>query len=412
MVLTGGMSIWILALLLLAAGAGMGFKQGAIRAAISFAGILVSALLAWPLSGLIAPLLPHLGVHNRIAAWLLPPFIVFVILLIVFKSFGQFVHHKAEVYYKYKVADVQLILWQHLIKRLAIGFGLLNGLVYLVLISVIIYDFSYWTVQVAPSDSEGFLVRLLNRMGRDLDVSGLAKAARALNPLPADYFRAADLAGMLYQNPQLKDRLANYPAFLSLNERDDFKALGQDGDFQNAWKTGSPIGQLLNNPAAAAIWRDMDKGPALLRQTMGDYDDLVDYLKTGRSAKYDPMKILGRWEYNLIASLNALERSQPNLKASEMETLRALWPPAYAKTTLMAGADGQVFVKSLPNFSRPAQGGATVTADWHGRWSGDGGDYTLSLNSGNANKSATAAIAGSQLIIKTGGEAMVFDREN
>ena len=154
MVFTGGMSIWILALLLLAAGAGMGLRQGAIRAAISFAGIIIAALLAWPLSGLVRPLLPHLGVHNHIVVWLIPPFIVFVILLSVFKSVGMLAHHKAEVYYKYKAADVQLIVWLRLMKRLGLGFGLLNGLVYLVLISTVIYVFSYWTVQVAPSDNE------------------------------------------------------------------------------------------------------------------------------------------------------------------------------------------------------------------------------------------------------------------
>ena len=99
MVFTGGMTIWILALLLLAAGAGMGLRQGAIRAAVSFVGITVAALLAWPLSGLVRPLLPHLGVHNHIVVWLLPPFIVIVILLSVFKSVGMLAHHKAEVYY-------------------------------------------------------------------------------------------------------------------------------------------------------------------------------------------------------------------------------------------------------------------------------------------------------------------------
>ena len=161
---TGSMTIWILALLLLAAGAGMGLRQGAIRVAISFFGIIIAALLAWPLSSLVRPLMPHLGVHNHIVAWLLPPFIVFVVLLSGFKSIGMLAQHKAEVYYKYKAADVQLILWQHLMKRLGLGFGLLNGLVYLVLISTVIYAFSYWTVQVASSDDERFLVRLLNRM--------------------------------------------------------------------------------------------------------------------------------------------------------------------------------------------------------------------------------------------------------
>ena len=391
----------------------MGLRQGAIRAAVSFVGITVAALLAWPLSGLVRPLLPHLGVHNHIVAWLLPPFIVFVILLSVFKSIGQLVHHKAEVYYKYKAADVQLIYWQHLMKRLGLGFGLLNGMVYLVLISTVIYVFSYWTVQVASSDDEKFLVRLLNRMGRDLDVTGLAKAARAVNPMPAEYFRAADLAGLLYQNPQLKDRLAAYPPFLSLAERDDFKQLGQNGDFQNAWKSHSPIGQLLDNPQAAAIWRDQDKANALCNLALTNYDDLTSYLQTGRSAKYDSVKILGRWNFDVTASLKALERSQQNMTSSEMQELRALWPPAYAQTAFVAGAEGQAFLKSLPNFTaHQKQAGTTETANWQGKWASDGDNYTLSLDNNGAHKSAAATVAGSRLTLKTGSETLVFDREN
>ena len=149
-----GMTIWILALLLLAAGAGMGLRQGAIRVAISFVGIIISSLLAWPLSGIFRPLLPHLGIHNPVAIWLLPPFLVFIILLSAFKSLGLLVHHKVNVYYKYKADDLRRILWERVNKRLGLCLGLLNGLAYLVLISFVIYDFSYWTVQVATSDEE------------------------------------------------------------------------------------------------------------------------------------------------------------------------------------------------------------------------------------------------------------------
>ena len=149
MVLIDGMTIWILAVLLMAAGAGMGLRQGAIRVAISFIGIIISSLLAGPLSGILRPLLPHIGFHNRVVIWLLPPFLVFIILLSAFKSLGLFVHHKVYVHYKYQRQEIHLILFERVNKRLGMCLGLLNGLVYLVLISFVIYDFSYWTTQVA-----------------------------------------------------------------------------------------------------------------------------------------------------------------------------------------------------------------------------------------------------------------------
>ena len=73
-------------------------------------------------------------------------------------------------------------------------------------------------------------------MGRDLQDTGLIRVARAIDPMPEIYFKTADLAGLVYQNPQLLDRISAYPAFLSLAERDDFKKLGQNADFQAAWK--------------------------------------------------------------------------------------------------------------------------------------------------------------------------------
>ena len=48
---------WLLALVLLASLAGIGYRQGAIRVAFSFVGILMGALLAGPLGKLVKPLL-------------------------------------------------------------------------------------------------------------------------------------------------------------------------------------------------------------------------------------------------------------------------------------------------------------------------------------------------------------------
>jgi hypothetical protein len=407
------MTIWILALLLLAAGAGMGLRQGAIRVIISFAGIIISALLACPLSGIIRPLLPHVGFHNPVIVHLLAPFLMFVIILSAFKSFGLLVHHKVNVYYKYKTDDIQLILWERLNKRIGLGLGLLNGLAYFVIILFIIYDFSYWTVQVAPSDQERLSVRFLNRMGRDLEDTGLIRVARAVDPMPEIYFKAADLAGLIYQNPQLLDRLSAYPAFLSLSERDDFKQLGQNADFQNAWKSRAPIGQLLDNSQATAIWQDWDKAGAIWNLVLTNFDDLTNYLQTGRSAKYETEPLLGRWDFNVMASLTALAQARTNVPSSEMAAMRTLWFPAYSNTVFVADADGQAFLKNLPQHfkSQPNQPTTFDSAIWTGQWKSDGNNFDVTLASNGANKFASATIDGSRLTLKTDSETMIFDRE-
>jgi uncharacterized membrane protein required for colicin V production len=412
MVLIEGMTIWILALLLLAAGAGMGLRQGAIRVAISFVGIIFSALLAWPLSGLIRPLLPHIGFQNPVLVWLLAPLLVFLILLSLVKSLGLLVHHKVSVYYKYKADDLQRILWERLNKRLGLGLGLLNGLAYFVLVSLVIYDFSYWTVQVASSDEERLSVRILNRMGWDLQGTGLIRAARAIDPMPPVYFRTADLAGLIYQNPQLLDRLSAYPAFLSLAERDDFKQLGQNADFQAAWKNHSPIGKLWNNPQAEAIRQSKDTAGMVWNLVLTNLDDLQAYLQTGQSAKFNSEKILGRWDFDVMASLTALVQSRANVPTTEMAAMRTLWFPAYSNTVFVAGADGQAFLKNLPHFKlQPNQPTTFNTTMWQGQWKTDGNNYDVTLASSGANKFASATIDSSRLTLKTESDTLIFDRE-
>jgi hypothetical protein len=413
MVLIVGMTIWILALLLLGAGAGMGLRQGAIRVAISFVGIIISALLAWPLSGLIRPVLPHVGFHNPATVWLLPPFLVFIILLSVFKSMGLLAHHKTNVYYKYKTDDLQRLLWERLNKRVGLGLGLLNGLAYFVLITFVIYDFSYWTVQVAPSYQEKFSVRMLDRMGWDLQNTGVIRAARAIDPMPDIYFKTADLAGLICQNPQLLDRLSAYPAFLSLAERDDFKQLGQNADFQTAWKNHSTFSELWNNPQVVTIRQNEDTVGMIWNIVSTNLDDLQSYLQTGQSAKFSPEKILGRWDFNVAASLTGLVQTRSNVPSSDMATMRALWSTAYAKTTFVAGADGQAFLKTLPQHfkSQLSQPTTFDTATWQGQWKKDGDGYDMTLANSGANKPATATIAGSQLTIKTDSDTFIFDRE-
>src|SRR5215471_8497657 len=96
------MIIWLLALVLLASLAALGYRQGAIRVAFSLVGILVGIVLAIPLGRLLRPVLSAVGLKNPVEAWLLGPLIVFIIISIAFKIAASAVHHKIDVYFKYK----------------------------------------------------------------------------------------------------------------------------------------------------------------------------------------------------------------------------------------------------------------------------------------------------------------------
>jgi len=402
------MTIWILALVLLAAGAGLGLRQGAIRAAISFVGIAVALLFAGILGKLLKPLFPHVGIQNPTLIWMLAPLVAFIIILVLFKAAGFIVHRKVELFYKYKAGDLRLALWKRLNSRLGLCIGLLNGTAYLLLVSFVIYNVSYWTVQTASSPNESVVIRTVNQMGRDLEAAGLANAARSIVSLPEIYYQLADLAGLLRQNPQIKTRLESYPAFLSLAERDDFIQLGQDNDFQDAWKNLAPITQMLGNPHVKAMLKNNDLISTTLNTLQSNWDDLNGYLKTGKSPKYDSEKLLGRWDFNVNVAVGTLLINRPNIPPAEIKALRGLWSNAYSQTVFVAAADHQAFLKNMPRFT--VENGAATVAErrtLQGQWNANGTNYDLSLNG----KSMTARTDGLRLMIKSGNDSLVFDRE-
>ena len=406
------MTIWILALVLLAAGAGFGFQRGAIRAATSFVGIVTAALFAGILGKQLKPLFPHVGLQNPTLIWLLAPLAAFIIIFALFKFAGFFIHRKAYLFYKYKAGDLRLALWARLNSRLGLCVGLLNGTAYLLLVSCVIYNLSYWTIQMAPSPGEFVAIRLVNQMGHDLDATSLTGAARSIVSLPDMYYKLADLAGLLRQNPRLKDRVESYPAFLSLAERDDFKQLGQNGDFQDAWKNLAPVTQLLKNPPVLAMLKNNELTTTVFDIVQTDWDDLNGYLKTGKSPEYDSEKLLGRWDFNANVSVAMLLVNRPNIPPAEIRRLRSLWSNAYAQTVFLAGADHQAFLEQLPHFA--VQNGATVVAEKvtsQGQWENAGTNYNLSLGGTGPGKSMTAHTDGQRLTIKSGNDSLIFDRE-
>jgi len=404
------MFIWILALVLFAACIALGHKLGAINAAFTFVGIVFAGLLAAPLGGIFKHLLAHIGIHNETMAWAIAPIVTFFVVLALFKAAGFFVHRKVEVYYKYKAGDLRLALWERLNARLGACIGTLNGTAYLVLFSFVIYNFSYWTVQVASSDNETRTTKLINHLGQDLESTGLSKAAHSVVTMPDNFYKVADLAGLIAQNqnPQFSDRLGRYPAFISLVERDDLQQLVQNSDFASAWNSHAPMGQLMNDPQVKTLLQNNDLLDTVWATVQTNLDDLIGYLKTGKSAKYDGEAILGRWDFDVSVSVAMLRQARPNIPSNEMRAIRAMWTQGFADTTFVAGGDGQAFLKSLPNFKKQPPAPET----WKGTWSADGTNYDLSLTSNGENKSMTAQTGGGRLTLKDDKNTLIFDRED
>jgi hypothetical protein len=396
------MTIWLLALLLLIAGVGLGLRLGAIRAAFSFAGVVFGTLMAGFTGKLIKPLLPHLGIKDHTLIWIVAPITGLIIVWVIFNAIGFEVHRRVSVYYKYKAGDLRLGLWERLNLRLGACVGVLNGTAWFVLISFFIFNLSYLTAQVAPSPGEPKTTRLVNQMGSDLQSTGMDKTARAVGSVPNSFYQIADFAGFLAQNPALTARLGEYPAFLSIAERDDVQQLAQD----NAVRGGATLSQILNDGQVQSLLKDTNLVNAVWNIIQSDMDDITNFLITGQSPKYDSEKIVGRWNFDLIPALAALRQSQPKITPNQMKELRALWTRAFADTTFVAGTDGQAFLKNLPDFQAKPPGPQT----WKGQWSGGDTNYDLSLSANSHTEAASAISDGLRLTIKMDNATYVFER--
>ena len=408
------MSIWILAILVLAAVALAGWRQGAVRATVSFVGILVAALLAAPIGKIFHWLLPHIGVSNPIYVWALSPVCGFIFVSILFKVAAQSVHTKVEVFYKYKAGDLRLSLWERLNARLGICVGLLNGGLYFVLISFLIFNLSYWTVQTAGAANQSTATRLVNRLGTDLQATAFARSAAAVSTLPPMYYKLADLSGFLMQNPQAGVRFAEYPGLVSLWERDDMQPLVTDNGLTNSLAAGASLGQILDSASVQDLLKNKPLSQSIWNTVVTNYDDLKTYLETGKSAKYDSEKLIGRWEFNPRVTLAWLRQDRPKMTATEMRAVRTWMFQSYSQTRLLVAGDNQVFIRSLPRLKAAAAGQPPTTEqnNWKGDWSVDGNSYTLHVSFETEEKFLIGNITseGIRLTIKDGKNTLIFDR--
>lgn len=419
--LTVGMTIWILALVLFLSLAGAGYKQGAIRVAFSLVGLIFAALLAVPLGHLLFPMLAKVGLKNPAIAAFVAPVSAFVLILIIFKAAGLAVHRKVDVHYKYHAGDLRAILFERLNRRLGLCLGLLNALVYLLLISVLVYTMSYWTTQMSTSENNSFAVQTLNRLGKDLGTnsSGFVSAVRPIDPATDRYYDAADIVGIIYHNPLIDARLSRYPGFLSLAEKQEFQDLANDKEF-TAFRQGQPslldfikhtrVKAIIENPQLLhEIWTTMTGKNEFLKSDA--LKDLKKYLITGQS-DYDSEKILGRWIFDVNAAISALKKIKPNMSAVEVKRMRQFFDTSYGKSLFVAAPNHEAFLKNVPQLKQLGTPNFNSTETLHAQWKKIEEDkYQLTVT-GKESEEVNAMINNEKLVVQGGAMGLVFERED
>src|SRR5687767_13448942 len=294
------MTLWVLAVLIVAVVALVGYYQGGVRAAFSLVGLLTALLVAQPLGGVLKPLVAMTGLKQPILLAFVGPAIAFLLVLVIFKVVAFAINQKLDTFYKYKEGDMKRMLFERLNSRLGIAVGVVNGVIYFFIIAVFAHVLGYFATQVKGAPSDPIATKIAAKLGADAQSTGMHKAVAPFLPTEEPYYDAVDIVGAVYHNPLLQKRLSSYPVFVTLAERPEFKGLAEDLKFQELWlrQPRPSMAELLAHEKVKPLLESEELMKDVMNLVGGDLKDLKTYVETGKSPKYDDEKILGRWSFD------------------------------------------------------------------------------------------------------------------
>jgi hypothetical protein len=232
--------------------------------------------------------------------------------------------------------------------------------------------------------------------------------ARSVDKNPPEFYDAADVAGLVYQNPLLEARLSRYPAFLGLAERPGFQDLGSDTQFTELRQKKASLMQLLDYPKMQTILQNADSLKSIKAAVIPNLSDLEFFLTNGVSAKYTE-KILGRWGFDVNHSMVLLRKARPKITAREMAGIKNSIALFYSRAIFIATPEQQAFLKNMPK-TGATQPGESQTMQ--GQWKGAEGSYTLSMTADGRNQELTAQMQGDWMTISGLGMDLAFVHED
>jgi uncharacterized membrane protein required for colicin V production len=397
------MIMWIAALVLVVLCGVVGYRSGAIRAAITFVGLVAAAILALPMAPMFTWVFPLIGFKNPLAATFGAPIIAFVVASLVFKAIAAFVHRKVEYHYRYQRQDAERAVWEVMHRRVGACVGALNGAVYFTVFAIIVTVFGYYTLQTGAAESSSKVLSFLGKAAADLQETKMDKVVAPFVPVNEKYLDGSDVAGIIHHNRSLVPRLYNYPVFAAWAEEPAFAPLGADKDLQSMIRGQTPLNEILSHPPLATVISNTDISTRVVNL---DFKDLKNYLETGVSEKYSEEKLLGRWGYDLLGTLQLNKEADPNVTASTWFRMKNEFTERFSDSVFTAFYDNKAKFVLATNMDgrasptipvRVAVNRTNYNARWFttnamhsatGKWSGSAPNYFVTL--GNKDGTATS----------------------
>ncbi len=403
------MTIWIVALAVIGLTAVTGWNRGAVRASISLAGLLVAAMLAMPIGNLIKPVLGFIGFKHPFSQVFAGPILAFIVVLVAFKIGAHQVFTKIDYWLKYRATELQRAMFERMNSRVGLCVGVVNGLIYFIVLMVPFYVASYATLQMPLGDSTPFVFKTANTLGSQLRAVKMGNVVAGFDPAPAAYYEAADIFGLIANNTIIfNNRLRRYPKLLEFFDRDEFRQIDSDLDVQRMLVESAPLSQILQNEKVAVVVTN--RQIALDLQTalpLEDLKDLKKYLQTGISEKYSDERILGLWVVSVQASAAEHKKKNPQITSRDLQTYKNWVAATFPYGQMVITTDNKAVLKlGDPSGTPPIIPQPSLRGEWS---KGDSG-YLLKMTSGGPEWKAI--VIGEELFVSIGdtGNSVVLRR--
>jgi hypothetical protein len=407
------MIIWIVALVIVGAAAATGWNRGAVRAGISLAGLLVAAMLAMPIGGLLKPVLGFLGMKHPLTLVFAGPIFAFVIVLIAFKIGAHQVYTKIDYWLKYRATELQRAMFERMNCRVGLCVGFVNGVIYFIVIMVPFYVASYLTLQLPLGDSTPFSMKVVNTLGSGLRAAKMGNAIAGFDPAPASFYESADIVGLVLNNVLVyNNRLRRYPTLLNFFDRDEFRKIDANLDIQRMLvEQGTKLTDLLATPDIQAVVTNREIALDLQKLlSTSELKDLKGFLLTGISDKYSSERILGLWVLSIEGSAAELKKKNPQITSRDLMRFKSQLYTVYPIAQLVITTDNKAVLKVADATANPP----IPQPSLRGEWSRNDSGYVLKMTTGGPGSEWKATVIGEDMYVTAGiGDAeytLVFKR--
>ena len=343
------MLMWVLAVVLVGGFAVLGFQMGGIRAAVGFVGAMLGLALATVIGGILAPLLPKLGVQSLTWMLILPALVGFGLVWLASIGASFAAHRPVELHFKYREDDTTRQAFERMNAAIGMFVGMLTGVILLFAVAKPIYGRAYLTTQL-HSETEPAPIGLINSVRNGMAQTGWDRTFAPLDRTPAKYLEISDLLGLLYANVALTNRIYEYPPFLALVETTEVSDALGDAEYLKLIQDQAGFTALLSHPKTQAILNNGDVQDQLSKL---DLVDLRKFLETGKSPEFDEEKLLGRWQTDMAAIVTDARRKRANLALADLKNLRFVLNATLSQAKLTVYPDGK-FALRIPAPSLPA----------------------------------------------------------